>query len=43
MPFGSGRKDAADWADLEEIESDKLKWQLLLARKLKMLGHIKKM
>ena len=25
MPFGSGRKSAAEWADLEEIESDKLK------------------
>ena len=25
MPFGSGRKGAAEWADLEEIESDKLK------------------
>ena len=25
MPFGSGRKGAAEWADIEEIESDKLK------------------
>ena len=25
MPFGSERKGAAEWVDLEEIESDKLK------------------
>ena len=25
MLFGSGRKAAAEWADIEEIESDKLK------------------
>ena len=25
MPFGSGRKGATEWADLEEIEIDKLK------------------
>ena len=25
MTFGSGRKGAAEWADLEEIESDKFK------------------
>ena len=25
MPFGSGRKSAAEWAHIEEIESDKLK------------------
>ena len=25
MPFGSGRTGAAEWADIEEIESDKLK------------------
>ena len=25
MLFGSGREGAAEWADLEEIESDKLK------------------
>ena len=25
MPFGGGRKGAAVWADIEEIESDKLK------------------
>ena len=25
MPFGSGRKGAAEWADIGEIESDKLK------------------
>ena len=25
MPFRSGRKGAADWADLKEVESDKLK------------------
>ena len=25
MPFGSGRKGAAEWVGREEIESDKLK------------------
>ena len=25
MPFGSGRKGAAEWADIDEIESGKLK------------------
>ena len=25
MPFGSGKKGTAEWAHIEEIESDKLK------------------
>ena len=30
MPFGSGRKGAAEWADIGEIESDKLKVMYIL-------------
>ena len=46
MPFGSERKSAAEWADIEEIESDKSKVMCrhctaLISKKIeKELGHI---
>ena len=43
MPFGSGRKGAAEWADVEEIESDKLKVMCshctaLISKKIERVG-----
>ena len=48
MPFGSGRKGAAEWPDIEEIESDKLKVMCrhctaLLSKKIERVrAHLRK-
>ena len=48
MPLGNGRKGAANWLDLEEIESDKLKVMCrhctaLISRKFERVrAHLRK-